>query len=120
MKDWAKIRRINKARAARKQAAEQAKPESPRRHSLGLSRSPCVVDGQDRPDGRAGIPEVVRLCGNPGGAGLPGWSPSCGQVFRAPPRRRGVAKGVALAPGKVSGTVRAVSPAFRASLVQAG
>lgn len=27
MKDWAKIRRINKARAARKQAAEQAKPE---------------------------------------------------------------------------------------------
>lgn len=27
MKDWAKIRRINKARAARKQAIEQAKPE---------------------------------------------------------------------------------------------
>jgi hypothetical protein len=27
MKDWAKIRRINKARAVRKQAAEQAKPE---------------------------------------------------------------------------------------------
>ena len=27
MKDWAKIRRINKIRAERKMAAEQAKPE---------------------------------------------------------------------------------------------
>lgn len=27
MKDWAKIRRINKLRAADKQAAEQAKPQ---------------------------------------------------------------------------------------------